>query len=168
MAADAARNRLKAINPAIQRTETSEQLLTLSAEKLEVSLRRVETALVRATSTTRSREQIVEEQLSHQRVEVERIAIGRTVDSVPPVRQDGDTTVLSVVQEVIVVERRLVLKEEVHIRRVKTSEHHREMVSLREQEATVTRTMLEPNSLADASAFNGLSSNSPSNKDHTR
>jgi stress response protein YsnF len=43
------------------------------------------------------------------------------------------------VEEVLVVERRLVLKEEVHIRRVRTTERHKEMVMLRYQEAVVTR-----------------------------
>jgi len=65
--------------------------------------------LVRAARTTRAREQLVEEDLAHERVEVERIPIGRVVDAMPPVREQGNTTILSVVEEVVVVERRLVL-----------------------------------------------------------
>ena len=38
--------------------------------------------------------------------------IGRPVDAVPPVREEGDTTVMSVVEEIVVVEHRLILKEE--------------------------------------------------------
>ncbi len=164
MAIEAPENRLGAVDPALQRTDAAEQRLTLHGEKIEVSRRRVDTSLVRATRTTRTREQLVEADLSHERVEVERIPIGRTVDSVPPVRQDGDTTILSVVEEVVVVERRLVLKEEVHVRRVKTTEHHRETVTLREQEATVTRTALG----AGLSAGPSTSTNPPSNKDPIR
>ncbi len=36
---------------------------------------------------------------------VERVAIGRVVDEVPPVRQVGDVTILPVVEEEIVVTR---------------------------------------------------------------
>jgi stress response protein YsnF len=50
--------------------------------------------------------------------------IGRPVDAMPPVRQEGDTTIMSVVEETIVVERHLFLKEEVQIRRLRVSERH--------------------------------------------
>ena len=117
--------------------------LPLYVEQLDVSRRRVATALVRATTMTHSRERLVEEDLVHERVEVERVAIGCVVDAVPPVRMEGDTTILSVVEEEVVVERRLVLKEEVHVRRVRTTEHHVETVVVREQDVAVTRTPLE-------------------------
>ena len=95
-------------------------------------------------------------------------SLGREAASVPDVagaapEAMGDTTIFSVVEEVVVVERRLVLKEEVRIRRVQATEHHREMVTLREQEATVTRTALEAGAPAVASAFDALPSN-PSHK----
>ena len=69
-----------------------------------------------------------------------RIAVGLPVDAVPPVREEGDITVIPVVEEVLVVERRLVLKEEIHLRRVRTIKQHRETVTLREQHAVIERT----------------------------
>jgi hypothetical protein len=48
-----------------------------------------------------------------------------------------------VVEEIVVVERRLILKEEIHIRRLHVSERHQEAVILRKQEAVITR--IEPN-----------------------
>lgn len=167
MAADASEKRPDNVDLSARPVDDAEQRLVLYGEKVEVSRRRVETALVRATATTRSREQLVEAELTHERVEVERVPVGRTVDSVPPVRQEGDTTILSVVEEVVVVERRLVLKEEVHIRRVKTTEHHRETVTLREQEPTITRIALEAGASAGASTFDDLHSNPLPNKDLT-
>jgi stress response protein YsnF len=70
---------------------------------------------------------------------VKRIPIGRIVEAAPPVRTEGDTIIIPVMEETIVVERRLVLKEEVILRRVQTDERHRERVSLREQEAVIER-----------------------------
>lgn len=165
MAADASGSRTKDVDAAIRSAVADEQRLILYGEKIEVSRRRIETAVVRASRVTRTREQLVEAELSHERVEVERIPVGRTVDSVPPVRQEGDTTILSVVEEVVVVERRLVLKEEVHIRRVKTTEHHSETVTLREQEAAVTRTPLGAGASASAPVSEDPRSNSLPNKD---
>ncbi len=142
MSTDLPGDRSGSTNLGKQRLEASEQTLPIYAEELEVSRRRVATALVRATRTTHNREQLINEELTHERVEVERVPIGRVVDAVPPVREEGDTTILSVVEEVVVVERRLVLKEEVHFRRVKIKEHHAETIIVREQQAAVTRTSL--------------------------
>ena len=113
--------------------------LPLLAEEVSVTRRRVAGSTVRVATVTREREQLVDEALTHERVEVERVPIGRVVDAVPPVREEGDTTVMPVVEEVVVVERRLVLKEEIRIRRVRTTERHRESVALRTQEAVITR-----------------------------
>ena len=119
---------------------SEEGVVPVLAERLLVSKRRVERALVRVATTTREREHFVDEALAQERIEVERVPINRPVDAAPPVREEGDTTILSVVEEVVVVERRLVLKEEIHIRRLHTTARHRETVTLREQEAVVTRT----------------------------
>ncbi len=115
------------------------QTISLAAEAAVVTRRRVEGDLVRVTTSTRTREQAIDETLTHERVEVERVPIGRVVDAVPPVREEGDTTIMPVVEEIVVVERQLVLKEEVRIRRVKVVDRHQETVVLREQEAEITR-----------------------------
>lgn len=118
------------------------QVLPLYAEQVALS-KRVRKTRVQVARTTRTREAVVEEDLAHEQVVVERVAIGRVVDAVPDVRQEGDVTILPVMEEIVVVERRLILKEEVHIRRVRTTERHVETVTLREQEAAVTRTEIQ-------------------------
>jgi stress response protein YsnF len=78
------------------------------------------------------------------RVEVERVLIERPVAAVRPTREEGDTTILSVVEEIIVIERRLILKEEVHIRRVHVAERHQETVVVREQSVEISRVEAAP------------------------
>jgi len=112
----------------------------LHTEEIAVTRRRVAGATVRISTVTRQRERLVDEPLIHERIEIERVPIGRVVDQVPPVREEGDTTIISAVEEVAVVERRLILKEEVRIRRVRVTENHRETVMVREQDAVITRT----------------------------
>ncbi len=116
--------------------------LPLHAEILAVA-KHVRKTLVRVTRTTNTRDVVIDEELAHEQVIVERVAIGRVVDEVPPVRQVGDVTILPVVEEEIVVTRRLVLREEVHLRRVHTTQRHVETVTLREQSVSVTRTPLD-------------------------
>jgi uncharacterized protein (TIGR02271 family) len=120
-----------------------ETVIPLFEEELSVTKRVVETARVRVSRATHDHEELVDELLQHEKVEVERIPVGQTIETMPSVRQEGDVTIIPVVEEILVVERRLVLKEEVHIRRIKTTERHQEQIKLRRQEATVCRTPLE-------------------------
>ncbi len=122
-----------------QRESDDLHVLLLHAEAAKLS-KRVRKTLVRATRQTSMRDVCVEAELAHDHVVVERVPVGRVVDAAPPIRQEGDVTILPVMEEVVVIERRLVLKEEVHFRRVQTMQRFSEMVSLREQTLTVTRT----------------------------
>lgn len=117
-------------------------VMSLATEDVVVS-KPVRRTLVRASRTTSSRHEAVEADLNHEQVVVERVAIGRVVDAVPPVRQDGDVTIMPVVEEKVVMVRRLILKEEVHLRRVRRTVPFTETVSLRRQTVSVTRTPLD-------------------------
>jgi hypothetical protein len=70
-------------------------------------------------------------------------SVSRSERPLPPyrtVREEGDTTILPVVEEVVVFERRLILKEEVHIRRVQVAERYTKTVTTREQTAEINGT----------------------------
>ena len=49
--------------------------------------------------------------------DVERVPIRRMIDQPAEIRQDGDTLIIPLMEEVLVVEKRLMLREELHIRR---------------------------------------------------
>jgi uncharacterized protein (TIGR02271 family) len=120
-----------------------ETVIPLFEEELSVAKRVVDTARVQVSRTTHSYQQVVDELLQHEKVEVERITVDRPVDAIPPIRREGDVMIIPVVEEVLKVERHLVLKEEVHIRRVKQTERYQETVTLRRQEAQISRTPIE-------------------------
>jgi stress response protein YsnF len=119
--------------------EALETILELLEERVLVERRVVQGQTVRVALTTQFRDHLVEEPLSSETVEIERIAVGRVVEATPEIRQEGDITIVPIMDEVLVLERRLVLKEEVRIRRVRTTDLHRETVQLRKQTAAVTR-----------------------------
>jgi uncharacterized protein (TIGR02271 family) len=123
--------------------KTGETVIPLLAEEVTVSKQVVETGRVQVARVTHEREQLIDQLLAHDTVEIDRTPIGRQVDAMPAVREEGDTIVIPLVEEVLVVERRLFLKEEVRIRRVRTTERHQESVTLRHQEAVVTRLPVE-------------------------
>jgi stress response protein YsnF len=125
--------------PSTTTPDTGESVIRLHAEDVAISRRTVAGDTLRVKTMTRERDHHVDESLSHVRVEVERVPIGRPVAAVPPTREEGDTTILSVVEEVIVIEHRLILKEEVHIRRIHVTERHTETVVVREQTVEICR-----------------------------
>ena len=128
-----------------------ETVIPLFEEELSVSRRVVPTSRVQVSRVTHSHEHLVDELLERERVEVERVAIDKPIDRMPSVREEGDCLIFPVVEEVLKIERVLVLKEEVRIRRVKGTERYQERVTLRKQEAVVNRlpidetTTLQPN-----------------------
>ena len=121
----------------LERDET--YLVPLAEERLLVSKREVVTGKVRIRTTVETRDEAVDMLLAREAVEVERREVGRFVDEAPPVREEGDLIIVPVLEEVLVIEKRLRLTEELVIRRSRTEERHQESVALRRDRAVVER-----------------------------
>lgn len=137
-----------AITPGMN-SDGRETVIPLFEEEVNVAKRVVETGRVQVSRITHSHQHMVDELLRHEKVEVERVPMDRPVDAMPSIRQEGDVTIVPVVEEVLKVERRLVLKEEVHIRRIQQTERFHEEVTLRKQEAMISRLAPEEPVVAD-------------------
>jgi uncharacterized protein (TIGR02271 family) len=131
---------------------TDDPKLTLLAEELEVHKEAVETGRLRVSKQTRTREAFVDETLVSEQAEVETIPVGRQVFEMPAVRQEGETTIIPIVEEVLHTERRLMLKEEVRITRRRKTEQFQDRVPLRYQEAVITRVQSATEPVDPASA----------------
>ena len=108
-------------------------------EELEVQKRPVETGKVRITKVVHERETIVDEPLWHDNVAVTHVPMQRVVDGPMPVREENGTTIISVVEEVLVVEKRWMLREEIHIRKQRIETHQPQHITLRSEEVQVER-----------------------------
>jgi len=109
------------------------------AEQLEVQKRKVEAGGVRIRKTVSEREEVVDEPLMREEVHVKRVPVGRVVDGPVPVRHVGNTMIVSLLEEVLVVEKRLMLKEELHITKDQVESHRPQRVRLRTEEAVIER-----------------------------
>lgn len=121
----------------------NETVLPLVEETLLVGKRRVETGRVRVSVSTETEDRVVRETLRSERAEMERVPIGRELavgEPAPAMRQEPDgTVVVPVLEEILVVERRLVLKEEIRMRLVAVDETVEQPVTVRKQRASVER-----------------------------
>jgi uncharacterized protein (TIGR02271 family) len=118
---------------------TAERMvLPVVAEEAQIE-KRVLTNVVRVTKQVNEREEVIDEPLLHEEVNIERVPVNKVVESPSAVRYEGETMVVPVYEEVLVVEKRLMLKEELRITKVQNTQSHIESVKLREEEIIVER-----------------------------
>jgi stress response protein YsnF len=61
------------------------------------------------------------------------------IDEPLSIRYEGDTTIIPLLEEVLVIEKRLVLREEVHIKKLQRVVYNPQEVSLREEQVDIVR-----------------------------
>ncbi len=120
-------------------SEERTEVIPLVEERVSATKRRVETGRVRVTTRVEQREELVRAELLRDEVDIEGVPVGREIDRVPDVRQEGEVTIVPVVEEVLVVETRLVLVEEIRLRRVQGRETVEKPVILAAQRAEIVR-----------------------------
>ena len=106
-------------------------VIPVVAEELRVGRRTVETGRVRVTKLVREEQEQVDLPTLSEEVSVERVPVNRFVETVPQPRQEGDTVIFPVLEEVLVVERRIRLKEEVRITKRVSETRESQSVTLR-------------------------------------
>ena len=120
-------------------TQEEVAAIPLVEERLSVTKRQVEAGRLRVSIKVEEREERVPVELAHDEVEVERVPKNIPVSELPGVRLEGSTTIIPVVEEVVVVEKRLVLVEEIHVRRKIATTTQEIPVRLRTERASVDR-----------------------------
>jgi uncharacterized protein (TIGR02271 family) len=120
--------------------------IPLVEERLSVEKRQVEARRMRVRISVDEREERVPVTLTHDEVEVERVPKNLPLSEMPSVRLEGNTTIIPVVEEVLVVEKRLLLVEEIHIRRKTSTSTEEIAVMLRSEQASIERDPRVPGS----------------------
>jgi uncharacterized protein (TIGR02271 family) len=113
--------------------------IPLVEERLAVAKRQVEAGRLRVRVSVEEREERVPVTLAHDEVEVERVPKNLAVSELPSVRLEGNTTIIPVVEEVVVVEKRLMLVEEIHVRRKSSTTTEEIPVTLRSEQVSIER-----------------------------
>ncbi len=121
-------------------SEVEEQeVIAIGEERLSVEKRQRETGRVRVSKLIDTVTETVDEPLLQETVDVEHVPVGQVVKAAPQPREEGDTLIIPVVEERLVVRKELFLREEIHVRR-RRSEHHEPVeVSLRKERVEVER-----------------------------
>jgi uncharacterized protein (TIGR02271 family) len=124
----------------VHNTAPETRLIPVIEESVTVGKRVVETGTVRVTKKVFDEPQTISIPLSHTEYVVDHVPINQYVDVAPAsMRQEGETTIISVLREVLVVEKRLMLVEEIHLTRRHSEIVHEEEVVLRREEIVIER-----------------------------
>jgi uncharacterized protein (TIGR02271 family) len=126
-------------DPESEAVTTERQVIPIVEERAAILKRKTLTEGVRVRTVVREEEATIEEPVATEEVEVERVPLDRWVEAPVPVRQEGDTTIVTLVEEVVVVEKRLRAIEEVHITKRQDIESSVQTVTLRREEAVIER-----------------------------
>jgi len=108
-------------------------------EQAQVHKEVVEDTKVRILKKVHEEEAAVDISARSETVKVERIPVDKYVDTTPSIRYEGNTTIIPVVQEVVVVQKRLLLVEEVHITKQISTTQEEKSIPLRREEGVVER-----------------------------
>lgn len=109
-------------------------------EDVVIDKKVVETGKVRILKTVTEQQETIDIPLVQEDINIERIPINQYVEAAPPgVRYEGEVTIIAVVKEVLVVEKRLLLVEEVRVTKNKVQTNETQEVSLRTEDIRVER-----------------------------
>jgi uncharacterized protein (TIGR02271 family) len=114
-------------------------VVPVTAETINVQTRSFESGIVEIRKTVHERSETVDQPLQSEEVEIERVAVNRIVNEAVPIRHEGDTMIISLLEEVLVIEKRLVLREELHIKKLHKEVHNPQEVLLREERVEIVR-----------------------------
>ena len=114
-------------------------VIPLLEESVEVQKRVVDKGGVRITKLVHDQEEIVDEMLRQERVTVERVPINQPVDQAPTIRREGSTLIVPILEEVLVVEKRLMLKEELRVTMQQVNHREPQSVNVRREEVIIER-----------------------------
>ncbi len=115
--------------------------LPILEEVATVSKRTVPTGHVRLEKTVDVQTQTISEPLRREEAVVERVPVGTVVDPVSPpqVRTENGVTIIPVLEEMLFIEKRLILKEELHVRHSVSEVVETHTIALRKEEVVVNR-----------------------------
>jgi len=111
--------------------------LNVLQEQVNIDKKIVESGKVVIHKKVHKEDKDVEVPVSHEEVEIKKVTVNKYVTEAPDVRYEGNTTIIPVIKEVAVIEKKLLLVEEIHVIKhvvEKTEEH---IVPLRKEEIQV-------------------------------
>lgn len=119
--------------------DTREERIPLAEERVKIGKTERQGDRVRVRTVTEEQPLMLREALAREDVEIERVPVDAPLDGPADIRTEGDVTIIPVVEERLVVERRLFVVEEIRLTRRRSEEMIEAPVTVRKQRAEIER-----------------------------
>lgn len=113
-------------------------------EQLEIETRMVDLGEIRVHKTVDETEEVHRGPLDREDVEIQRLRVDRPVSEPEQRRQEGDWLIIPIMEEVFVVQKQLLVREEIRIRKRLVAEEHEVRETIRRERATIEDTRPAP------------------------
>ena len=120
--------------------EGEKLVIPVIEEEILVGKKVIETGRVHISKRIIERDELVDIPLLREEVQVERVPINLFVETVPQVREEGDTMIIPVVEEQIVIQKKLLLVEELRVRKQIVEHHQPQTVTMRSEQVEIKKT----------------------------
>ncbi len=127
----------------VKSDESDKIVVPILEEQVKIGKQVIETARVSLSKTVNESIESFEIPLKEEEIVVERIPKNELIDTIPAAtRYDGDVMIIPILKEVAVIEKRIMLVEEIHVSKKQTEKIETTEVTIRKEEVKVTRTEL--------------------------
>lgn len=121
-------------------THSETHVLPVVVEEPVILKQSIESGRIHLKKRVHEKKEIIDEPLLREKARIERVPVNRRVTAPIPVRYEGDTVIISLVEEVAVVEKHFMLTEELRITKHHEKTHAPREVTLRTEEIVIERT----------------------------
>ncbi|RZL51834.1 MAG: DUF2382 domain-containing protein [Variovorax sp.] len=118
---------------------TDEVTIKLVAEEARVLKHRAATERVSVRTVPEEEQLVLRDEVLRDTIEITRVPVDRAVETAPETRTEGEVTIISIIEERLVVEKRLFVVEELHLRRRTTAEQVELPTTLRRTRVEIER-----------------------------
>ena len=109
-------------------------------EEVQITKEVVESGSVRISKSVHEVEEMYNIPISYEEHDVQRVTLNQLIDTAPPaIRYEGDTMIIPILREEVVVQKRLVLVEEVHVTKRQVEKTIQQPITLLKEELHVER-----------------------------
>jgi uncharacterized protein (TIGR02271 family) len=127
------------------RTEDGHIIIPVVQEQIVIDKQVIETGKVRVRKTVSEETASLNIPLIQENYDVQRVPAQQILDKAPGIRYEGDTIIVPVMREVVIVEKKYELIEEVRLTKRTTSVPHVQDITLLKEHIDVERVRLDDN-----------------------
>jgi uncharacterized protein (TIGR02271 family) len=121
-------------------SEIKDSSIPIVEENVHIDKKIIEKGKVIISKSIKEESEIINLPVANEEVTIERVSINQILDKPPEaIRYEGNTVIVPVLQEITVIEKRILLVEEIRITKTSISSTETKEITLRKEEVKIER-----------------------------